>query len=84
MPTAEETENLLKIIIFFFFTHLIMIWNNTVYVQQVVSCVVHLCNYYYSYSSMLDIRGGPGVAGCTLLSHEGFVDHKRAMKETNI
>lgn len=61
-----------------------MIWHNTVCVQQVVSWVVHLCNYYYPYSSTLDIRGGPGVSGCTLLSHEGFVDHKRAMKETNI
>lgn len=25
--------------------------------------------------------GGPGMAGCILLSHEGFVDHAREMKE---
>lgn len=34
----------------------------------------------HPYSSTLD-RGGGSRHGCILLSHEGFVDHRRAMKE---
>lgn len=41
-------------------------------------------NILNQYLLMLDLTGGPGVTGCTLLSHAGFVDHRQAIKEAHI